>query len=100
MHLINGEDKCRKKTNQSHIRKNVQAPRKYMAECTLNMKVKKTITSLNTVTLNIATLFQKSAVNGCSAMGEQSNGNMTDVLVYKVRNHFISPYILTRNEAG
>jgi len=59
MHLINGEDKCRKKTNQSHIRKNVQAPRKYMAESTLNMKVKKTINSLNTVTLNIAIIFRK-----------------------------------------
>jgi len=74
--------------------------RKYMAESELSKKVKKTITSLNSATLNIATLFQKIVMNGCSAMGEQSNDNMIAVLVYNVRSHFISPYILTRNEAG
>jgi hypothetical protein len=68
-----------------------------MAESTLRMIVKETITSLNAVTLNIGTPFQKSLVNGCSAMGEQSNDNMI-VLVYTARSHFISQYILTRKE--
>jgi hypothetical protein len=67
---------------------------------TVSMRVKKTITSLNAVTLNTGTLFQKSSVNGCSAMGEQSSGNMIAVLVYKARGHFISQYIVIRNEVG
>jgi hypothetical protein len=64
------------------------------------MIVKNTITSLNAVTLNIGTLFQKSSVNECSSMGEQSNYNMIAVFVYKARSHLISKYILTRNEGG
>jgi hypothetical protein len=63
------------------------------------MIVKKTITYLNAVTLNIGTPFHKSFVIGCSAMGEQSNVNMI-LLVYTARSHFISQYILTRNEVG
>jgi len=51
------------------FRKMFKPHRKYMAESKLSKKVKKTITCLNTATLNIATLFQKSVMNGCSVMG-------------------------------
>jgi hypothetical protein len=68
-----------------------------MVETTGSMIVKNTITFLNAVTLNIGTFFQKSLVNACSAMGEQSN-DTTIVLVYKARSHFFSQYILTSNE--
>jgi hypothetical protein len=84
----------------SHAKKCSSPKEKYMTESTVNMIVKNTITSLNDVTLKIATLFQKSSVNGCSPMGEQSNYNMIAVLVCKARSHLISEYILTRNEGG
>jgi hypothetical protein len=93
------ENKCRKKLVILTFGKMFKPPKKYMAESTVSMIVKKTITFLNAVTLNAGTVFQKSLVSGCSAMGDQSNDNMI-VLVYKARSHFISQYILTRNEVG